>query len=311
MSPATPRILVIGEINADLILQGYRSFPVPGREVLVDDSKLVLGSASAICASGLARLGNDVAFIGRVGGDVLGKFCLDAMRERSIDVSRVIRDPKTPTGITVSITSSRDRALVTHLGAIRSFTAEDVASTDFREFDHVHISAYFLQQGLRPGCAKVLEQATAAGATTSLDPGFDPSEEWGEDIERTLAHADLFFPNEVELQAVTGRSDPRQAIQALENGRTLTVAKLGKMGALAIEAEAEIRRAAPSVETLDTTGAGDSFNAGFLHGWLHQRPLGECLRFGVACGSLSTRGLGGTEAQPERTELERFLKTFS
>lgn len=278
--------------------------------MLVDDSKLVLGSASAICAAGLARLGNEVKFLGRVGNDVLGTFCLDRMRDKGIDVSPVIRDPNTPTGITVSITSRRDRALVTHLGAIRSLTAEDSAGIDFTDFDHIHISAYFLQQGLRPGCGRLFERASLSGSTTSLDPGFDPSEEWGKDLGlgQTLAHVDLFFPNEVELKAITGHGDPHQAIRALENGRTVTVAKLGEKGAMAIAGDAPIRAKAPSVEALDTTGAGDSFNAGFLHGWLQQRPLGECLRYGVACGTLSTRGLGGTGAQPDATELQSFLK---
>jgi sugar/nucleoside kinase (ribokinase family) len=304
------RILVIGEVNADLILHGYEDFPAPGREVLVEDSRLTLGSASAICAAGLARLGNEVQFIGRVGNDVMGNFCLDTMRDKGIDVSPVIRDPKEPTGITVSITSSRDRALVTHLGAIRTLTAEDLAGVDFSDFDHVHVSAYFLQHGLRPGCGRLFERASISGSTTSLDPGFDPSEEWGKDLGlgETLANVDLFFPNEIELKAITGHSDPLQAMRALENGRTVTVAKLGGKGAMAIVGDDPIRVKAPSVATLDTTGAGDSFNAGFLHGWLQKRPLGECLRYGVACGTLSTRGLGGTGAQADSKELQGFLK---
>src|SRR4051812_33103775 len=99
------RVLVVGEINVDLILQGAHALPAPGKEVVVDDLVLTLGSASAICAMGLARLGTPVAFLGKVGTDPWGDFCLEAMRATSIDVSRVVADPGIKTGVTVSITS--------------------------------------------------------------------------------------------------------------------------------------------------------------------------------------------------------------
>jgi sugar/nucleoside kinase (ribokinase family) len=126
-----------------------------------------------------------------------------------------------------------------------------------------------------------------------------------------LAHIDLYFPNQVELTAITGEANVSEAIRALENGRTLTVAKLGEKGAIALVDGKPIQVSAPPVQTVDTTGAGDSFNAGFLHAWLQQKPLVECLRSGVACGSLSTRRLGGTEAQPDPIELQRFSSELS
>src|SRR4030095_8467207 len=120
------RVLVVGEINIDLICQGYHAFPSPGREVLVDDFRMVLGSASAICAMGLARLGTPVVFFGRVGDDPSGHFCLDAMRERGIDLEPVLVDPDVKTGVTVAITSPSDRALVSFLGSIASVTESEV-----------------------------------------------------------------------------------------------------------------------------------------------------------------------------------------
>src|SRR5215813_10521909 len=115
-------VLFAGEINVDLVLQGYRDFPTPGKEILVDDFAMVLGSASAICAMGLARLGTPVAFLGKVGDDLWGRFCLDAMKGRGIDCTRVIVDPTLRTGLTVAITSPRDRALVSFLGSISALT---------------------------------------------------------------------------------------------------------------------------------------------------------------------------------------------
>jgi sugar/nucleoside kinase (ribokinase family) len=302
------RVLVAGEINVDLVLQGYREFPVPGREVLVDDFIMTLGSASAICSMGLARLGTPVLFAGIVGADVWGDYCLDVMRAAGIDLSAVRRDPRVKTGVTVSITSPSDRALVTYLGSIAALAADDVGDALFGRAEHLHVSSYFLQSRLRPGCRDLLRRASRAGLTTSLDPGCDPSGEWGPDLAETLREVDVFLPNEVELEGVTGLADPEGALRSLENGRTLTVAKLGARGAMARSGGAAIRRPAFPVVPVDTTGAGDSFNAGFLHAWLAKRPLDEALALGAACGALSTRGLGGTGGQATLAEAEALVR---
>ena len=302
---AAKRVLVVGEINVDLICQGYHAFPTPGREVLVDDFQMVLGSASAICAMGLARLGTPVTFFGKVGDDPTGRFCLDAMRARNIDLSRVVADSKVKTGVTVAITSPQDRALVSFLGSIAALREGDVPRELFAAADHVHVSSYYLQEALRPGVASLFRDARAAGLTTSLDPGFDPSEGWGPDMAETLAHVDVFFPNEVELRALTRIEDPEEAVRRLQRSPTRVVAKLGARGAMAIGDDGRaVHVPAPAVRVTDTTGAGDSFDAGFLHAWLGGASLADCLRLGAACGALSTRGLGGTATQPDLGEAK-------
>jgi len=305
------RVLVVGEINVDLVLQGAHAFPIPGKEVLVDDVVMTLGSASAICAMGLARLGTPVAFLGKVGTDPWGDFCLDVMREAGIDVSRVAGDAKLKTGVTVSISSPHDRALVSYLGSIRALRADDVPSSAFAGFDHLHVSSYFLQEGLRPGLRGLFVRAHAAGLTTSLDPGFDPSERWEADIVSTLAEADLFLPNEVEITAITRRGNIAEALRQLENGRTRVIAKLGAEGCMTLEHGQPLAVPAFRVDPVDTTGAGDSFDAGFLHAWLRGLPVRDALRWGAACGSLSTRGLGGTSRQADPAEVERLVGSAS
>ena len=318
--PGAPkRVLVVGEINVDLVCQGYHAFPTPGREVLVDDFQMVLGSASAICAMGLARLGTPVAFFGKVGDDPTGRFCLDAMRSRGIDLSRVIADAAVKTGVTVAITSPKDRALVSYLGSIAALAEGDVPRELFRSADHVHVSSYYLQERLRPGVAALFRDAHDAGLTTSLDPGFAPREKWERDLPETLAHVDVFFPNEVELAALTRIEDPEEAVRRLqrgntrvaagERGATLVVAKLGARGAMALDDGGRaVHVPAPSgVAVLDTTGAGDSFDAGFLHAWLGGATLADCLSLGAACGALSTRGLGGTATQADLAEARALM----
>jgi sugar/nucleoside kinase (ribokinase family) len=302
------KVLVAGELNVDIILQGYHKFPTPGQEVLVDDFVLVLGSASAICAMGLARLGSPVAFLGKVGDDPWGRYCLDALTSRGIDVGRVVVDPAEKTGVTVAITSPRDRALVSFLGAINSLTPEDLPSTILVGYQHLHVSSFFLQDRLSPGLASVFARAHEAGLTTSLDPGFDPTERWDSGLRAALEHVDVFFPNEVELAGLSGASDPAEGLKRLDNGRTRVVAKLGANGCMALDEGTPVHVPPFGISPVDTTGAGDSFNAGFLHAWLRDAPLADALRLGSACGALSTLGLGGTAKQPTLEEAEAFVR---
>jgi sugar/nucleoside kinase (ribokinase family) len=302
-------VLCAGEINVDLVLQGYTEFPVPGKEVLVRDFAMVLGSATAIMAMGLARLGTPVAFVGRVGDDVWGRYCLEDMASRGIDVSRVLRGGGLKTGVTVSITHPGDRALVTYLGAIAALGGADVTDAAMAGLHHLHVSSFFFQEGLRPDLPALFARARRAGLTTSLDTGFDPAERWDGGLRETLRETDLFFPNEVELAALAGTADPEAGLRRLENGRTRVVAKLGPKGAMALEGGRVVHVPAYPVEAIDTTGAGDSFNAGFLHRWLEGAPLVGCLRLGAACGALSTRGLGGTAAQPTLAEADALVRS--
>jgi sugar/nucleoside kinase (ribokinase family) len=305
------KILVAGEINPDLILQGYHSFPEPGKEVLVDDFVMALGSASAICAMGLARLGRPVGFAGKVGVDPWGDYCLETMAGAGIDVSRVIRDPALKTGVTISISSPRDRALVSFAGAMAALGGDDLPDRLLKDFHHLHVSSYFLQERLRASLPDVLARAHRAGLTTSVDPGFDPTERWNRELLDTLREVDVFLPNEVELAGLSGVGDPEHALRRLDNGRTRIVAKLGARGCMTLDGGRVLLAPAIAVQPVDTTGAGDSFNAGFLHAWLDGRPLFECLQWGTACGSLSTRGVGGSARQGSAQEVAALLEAVS
>jgi sugar/nucleoside kinase (ribokinase family) len=304
-------ILIAGELNLDLILQNYHTFPVLGREVLVDDITLTLGSASAICACGLAKLGNAVTFVGKVGSDPWGDLCKSKLASCGVDISRVTTDAALKTGITVSITSPTDRALVTYPGASAALRAGDFQRESFRGFRHLHISSFYIQQGLRPGIKQLLRLASECGLTTSLDPGYDPDEKWGRDLLEALSEVDVFLPNEVELEGVTGLDDREEALRSVANGRTLTIAKLGAGGCMALQAGSTVTVAAFPVDPIDTTGAGDSFNAGFLHAWLRGAPLRDAMSFAGACGALSTLAAGGTGAQPTEAQARGFLAEHS
>jgi sugar/nucleoside kinase (ribokinase family) len=301
------KILIAGELNVDLVLQNPKSFPVLGRETLVEDLSLTVGSASAICASALAKLGDQVTFVGKVGCDSWGDLCLKSLQDLGIDCSSVDRDNSLTTGITVSITWAKDRALMTYLGSIAALRASDISNECLRASRHLHVSSFFLQRALRPGLKSLLARAHENGLTTSVDPGFDPYETWEKDLIDTLNEVDVFLPNEIELAAISGEKNPTEALRSLENGRTLTIAKLGADGCIAMDRGEILRVPAFPVTPLDTTGAGDTFNAGFLHAWLSGSDVRYAMRFGAACGALSTLGLGGTANQPTEAEAREFM----
>jgi len=296
------RILVVGEINVDFVFKGCHELPTPGREVLAEDFLMTPGSSSMICAMGLARLGNQVAFHGRLGTDASGAFCLQALREAGIDVASLQPDAALRTGVTASLSTPQDRALVTFAGAMSELRADDVQDAWLESAGHLHISSYYLQKGLRADCRQLFARAKAAGLTTSLDPGFDPARQWGADLLETLGEVDLFLPNEQELLAITGCSDLHAALGFVQAGRTRTVVKRGRLGCASLHDGQWLEVPAYPVDAVDTTGAGDSFDAGFLHAWLRELPWAECMRWGSACGSLSTRGVGGTTRQASAGE---------
>ena len=305
-------VLVAGEINADLVFTGCNELPAFGREVLVDGFRQGPGSSSMICAMGMARLGDSVLFAGVAGQDSWGDYCIDALRGAGIDTHAVRRDATLCTGLTVALSAAHDRALVTYPGAIAALRAEDIGDDLLRQAGHLHVSSYYLQRGLQPGLGALLARARVCGVTTSLDPGFDPAQQWGSALRELLPLLDVFLPNALEACAISGAATPQQALRAFANGVTRTVVKCGAEGAIALDHDGEVlAEPAIRVDAVDSTGAGDSFDAGFLHAWRSGLPLHECLSWGAACGGLSTRGVGGTATQADAAEVHRLLATAS
>ena len=305
---ASPGVVVIGELNVDAVATGLRQAPQLGLEILADDFQLALGSASAIFACGVARLGHEVTFISKVGRDDFGDFCLAALRDAGVSTRHVVRDPVEKTGITLALSTRQDRALVTYLGAISSLRYEDVRTALLKGEGHLHLTSYFLQEALRPSFPRLFEEARGLGLTTSFDPNSDPTSSWGDEIWDVLAHTDILFLNRTEALQLTRTRDTRAALKALGSRVPCAVVKLGPKGAVAMR-EGEIASAPGfEVEALDTTGAGDTFASGFVSAHLRGLSLEECLRTGNACGALSTLKAGGTANQPDRAELRRFLR---
>jgi sugar/nucleoside kinase (ribokinase family) len=246
-----------------------------------------------------------VAVAGVVGDDVFGSFMRRALEERGVEVSGIVIDPTLRTGLTVVLARDGDRAILTHPGAIGELRAELVDPGLVAAARHLHLASWFLQTALRPGAAQLLAQARRAGATTSLDPNWDPSGEWDHGLSALLGEIDVLLPNGAEVQRLAGVSGVEAAARALAERGPAVVVKLGAEGALAVApgGSSPVRCAAPAgVAVRDTVGAGDSFDAGFLCGRLAGEGLERALALGCACGALSTRGAGGTVGQPTLAE---------
>jgi sugar/nucleoside kinase (ribokinase family) len=300
---------IIGEINLDLIVTGAQRLPHLGEELIVDQMELTLGSSSAITVCQLVRLGNDVLFVSKVGDDQFGRRTLEFLREKGVGTDSVVVDPSLASGLTIAIAVGSERAMLTVLGAIESITYDDVDFGAFSAYDHLHLSSFILQRKLRPDYRRIFERARGMGLTTSLDTGWPQEGDDCADLEDVLEHVDVFLPNEAEAMRFTDTPTVEEALDALA-GRVPTVAvKLGPDGAIARRGVEEAGRDAFAVDVVDTTGAGDSFNAGFIHAYLAGSDLEACLDLGNACGALSTRAAGGTTTQPTFEEAQEFIRT--
>lgn len=302
------RILVAGDANLDLVLRGDVVPRFGQAEQLLEAADLVLGSSAGICAAGLARLGVDTALVARVGPDVFGSRTRELLVEAGVDVS-ALRTADEPTGISVILSAPDDRAILTLTGALAGLTADEVLAAA-ETATHVHFASSFLVPSLTAALPETLAALRARGVTTSLDTNWDPAERWA-GIALCLPELDVFLPNTAEAIALArtlgvDAPDAETAARAIAAHGPLVVVKDGAAGGVAVDGATVLHAPGLSVDVVDTTGAGDSFDAGFLAAWTDGMPLGVALRRAAVAGSLSTRGTGGTDGQATRSEIDEL-----
>ncbi len=305
-------LLVLGDANPDLVLHGGEVEPAFGQaERLVEHASLTIGGSGAILACGAARLGLRVAFAGVVGDDLFGAFMREQLAGRGIDTTGIAVDPSRPTGVTVVLSKPDDRAILTSLGTIGDLRSALIDPDVLASSRHVHVSSYFLQRGLAEDLPSIFDEAHAAGATTSVDPNWDPTEGWDGGLMELLPQIDVFLPNEMEALRLAHISDVGEAVRRLRARAPFLVIKRGEKGALGARAGEVVEAPALPARVVDATGAGDSFDAGFLAAFLANESLETSLRVATACGALSTLVLGGTEGQPTMDEAHAAIERGS
>jgi sugar/nucleoside kinase (ribokinase family) len=300
-------LLVVGDLNADLILSGDVEPAFGQVEKLIDDATLTLGGSSSIFACGAARLGLRVALVGKVGDDEFGRFIVREMNARGVNTQGVAADAQVKTGLTVIFPRGNDRAMLTYSGSIGALRFAEIDQALIARARHVHVASYFLLDALRPDVPALFDLARSSGLTVSLDTNYDPTEKWNGELADALRRADVFLPNETELRAITGIADIETALDRLAGSGATVAVKLGARGAMARRGNERASAQVLAVDVVDTTGAGDTFDAGFIYGYLAGWKLAHALRMGCVCASLSTHATGGTTAQPTLAEaLEKL-----
>lgn len=305
-------IAIAGEINLDLILSGLPGTMPVERELLAEGFTMTLGSSSAIVAHNLARLGVKVGFIGMVGSDPLGGIALDYLRAAGVDLSRVLNSRTgASTGVTVLLTHAQDRHILTYPGTMSEMRVKDLDLTYLTSSRHFHLSSLFLQKGLQedlPGLFRTLKEA---GLTLSLDTNDDPEDRWDSGLRELLPLVDIVLPNEAEACRMTGMEEVEQAAEALAATVPVVAIKCGRRGALVRSGGKRWLVPSPEVAPVDTIGAGDSFNAGFLKAYLAGCGPEECAFYANRVASLSTQRAGGIAAFTEPALYKELVSAYS
>jgi len=298
-------VAVAGEIFADHVLSGFSRWPSPGEELFTDNYVREVGGGAAITACALARLGRRSALFAVAGRE-------DAWMGARLRGCNVIDENlkllEEGTAITISLSTRDDRSFFTWPGANRQlpeYLRDPTTQAQLAHARHVHF-AVALDRAL---AIELFPRLKNNGCTLSIDPGHHPdwltkAENW-----RTCREVDFFLPNEKEGEIMTGRESPEEILGELASaGIRGAVLKLGRNGAAAILNNQPVRVGPPAVNAVDTTGAGDAFDAGFIDAILDSQPIPAALERGCLCGSLSTRRVGGISALPGREELDFYYE---
>ena len=305
------KAVFLGDFNVDIIMDSLEAMPVADKEVRCGSFELVIGSSACIASCAYAGLAGSSWFCGLAGGDYFGSFLRESLAARGVRTEAVRTDERLRTGVTVNLVSGTARSQVTYPGSMADFSMADIGPGVFENLGHLHVSGIFPARALLPDLAEVLHRARAAGATVSLDCQWDHTERW-ERLDAWLSMVDWFFANADEACSMTGARRAEDALAALAGRTKCPVVKAGAAGAIAWVDGRPAAIPAPRVEVVDTVGAGDNFDSGFLYATVEERmPLLEAVRFANAAAALSCTRRGGTGACSSAAEVQEFMRTRS
>ena len=296
-------ILTPLDICVDLILTGNVQPEFGQKEKIVDDYIIEMGGSNCIFACQAAKLGMRVAGIGVSGDDLFGELVRKSLNNAGVDTSHVITDSSYKTAIGIALCENGDRAILTYLGTIAATGLESTLSNVLPETRHLHIGSFYLMDGLRPYWLDIVKSAKDMGVTVSLDTNWDPSGTW-QGLNELLPYVDVFFPNENEALHITKEKNEIDAVHVLLKSVGIVVLKKGKDGAKVFTRCGKLfSLPSISIKVVDAIGAGDSFAAGFLNGFINSENHELCLKKAIICGSMSTRGAGGVARQATIEEV--------
>lgn len=301
-------IMIAGEVNLDLILYGLDASIPLDREILASNFEMTLGSSSAILAHNLSVLGRRVGFITRYGHDEMGRIAMDRLAEAGVDTTKSVQSATgSKTGVTLLLAHGRSRRILTYPGVMFDMTVADLDRDYLAAARHFHLSSLFLLKGLHAGLPSLLRELKHRGLTLSLDTNDDPDDRWDGVLTEILPYLDILLPNDDEVRRIARRDTVEEALDVLSATVPLIAVKCGRHGAIVQQGSRRVTVPALTIDPVDTIGAGDSFNAGFLAAWLAGATPEICAHAGNITGALSTQKPGGTEAFRDRSAAREFL----
>lgn len=309
-------VLCIGSVTTDVIVSPADSIPAPGTLRAVDSISTHVGGCAANAAIDLAKLGVPVLLSCRVGTDSFGDFVKKTAADHGVDTRGIVQAAGAGTTVSVvCVSSSGERSFLYQPGSSAAFVKEDVPEALLQEADIVFVAgAMLLTQFDGAPCAALLHRARELGKTTVMDTAWDFDDVWLPKIREALPEPDLFMPSLEEAQKLTGESDPhRIADRLLDMGPRSVIVKLGKDGALICPAGEE-RMLLPtyrSIKPIDTTGAGDSFCAGFLAGLAHGWDYRRSGAFANAVGTHCIMAMGASTGIQSIPDILSFMDTHT
>jgi sugar/nucleoside kinase (ribokinase family) len=312
VSTPPPRVLSAGILVADLVIPPLPQLPEPGELVASEDFLLATGGCAANVAVSLAKLGVPSTVAGCVGADLFGEFLERELQAVGVDTHGLRRSADRGTSKTVIFpVGGDDRRFVHTFGANAEFAAEHVDRALLADCEVFYLGGYLVLPGVgAPELAQLCAEARAGGARTVLDVVVPRGAEVAlESVQEVLPNVDFFVPNEDEARALTGEADShRGAVRLVEAGCGTAIVTRGTAGAVLRSRDELLELPAPTVESIDQSGAGDAFSAGLIAGLLAGWDLERTVRFASVIGASATTALGCTAGVFSRAEAEAFME---
>ncbi len=303
-------LIAAGEFFFDLIFYQLQRLPKLGEELVTRNFGLALGGGAPNTALAAARLGSKVQLATVLGDTVLDDFAIGELKKHGIGASLIRRERKSMGAVTVSVSLPQDRFFLTYPGSnthLDKYLLAPATRRSLGRSSHVHFA--LSPRNWEP-YAHLAGWLKRESVTTSWDLGWHPEAVKLPGFRALYAGLDVIFLNKIEALRYTGEKSPEKAIRKISSPGQVVVVKLGEAGAMAIDDGTLVTAKGIKVDAIDTTGAGDAFNGGFLHAWMDRLPLIDCLRAGNVCGAFSTTKPGGNAALPNKIQLARALRNF-
>lgn len=295
-------ILIPGYYYCDLIFTGIPGFPALGTEIYTENLAVVPGGClNSITA--LRRLGVNVGWLSELGTDPFSHIIDEWVEREGISRDWLARRDAPFQRVTVALSYPHDRAFVTYYDKAPSLLDRVRQTVEAGECEHLHLTSLLVD----PRGPGLLRACRARGIRVTMDCQHRDDTLADPLVRETLSLLDVFMPNATEALRLTGAPDVDTAARALLEYVPFLVIKDGERGAQAWRGGEHWQVDALRMAVVDTTGAGDVFNAGFLTAYRSGYDVPTCLQWGNICGGLSTTGYGGTSAAPTRAVVEQYL----